>query len=133
MEAKDKMKDKFIKNGIEYVRQGDYYIPNLTVPDETEYQIGKYGSLRRTFLKEHHNWLYSTMLMQGTLLKHLAEIDETCHSCLKDMVPKMAKQESVTEQLKATDQMAWVQKMNSIKSRAEEFIMREYVYGGFEE
>ena len=122
------MKDKFIKNGIEYVRQGDYYIPNLTVPDETEYQIGKYGSLRRTFLKEHHNWLYSTMLMQGTLLKHLAEIDETCHSTLKDMMSKMAKQEGVTEQLKATDQMAWVQKMNSIKHRAEEFILSEYVY-----
>ncbi len=127
------MKERFIENGIEYVRQGDYYIPNLTIPDETEYQIGKYGSLRRTFLKEHHNWLYSTMLMQGTLLKHLAEIDETCHSCLKNMMSKMAKQESVTEQLKATDQMAWVQKMNSIKQRAEEFIMREYVYGGFEE
>ena len=127
------MKDKFIKNGIEYVRQGDYYIPNLTVPDETEYQIGKYGSLRRTFLKEHHNWFYSTMLMQGTLLKHLAEIDETCHSTLKDMMSKMAEQEGVTEQLKATDQMTWVQKMNSIKHRAEDFIMREYVYGGFEE
>lgn len=122
------MKDKFIKNGIEYVRQGDYYIPNLTVPDETKYQIGKYGSLRRTFLKEHHNWLYSTMLMQGTLLKHLAEIDETCHSCLKDMMLKMAEQEGVTEHLKATDQMAWVQKMNSIKHRAEEFILSEYVY-----
>ena len=122
------MKDKFIKNGIEYVRQGDYYIPNLTVPDETEYQIGKYGSLRRTFLKEHHNWLYSTLLMQGTLLKHLAEIDETCHSTLKDMMSKMAEQEGVTEQLKATDQMAWVQKMNSIKHRAEEFILLEYVY-----
>ena len=122
------MKDKFIKNGIEYVRQGDYYIPNLTVPDETEYQIGKYGSLRRTFLKEHHNWLYSTMLMQGILLKHLAEIDETCHSTIKDMMSKMAEQEGVTEQLKATDQMAWVQKMNSIKHRAEEFIFSEYVY-----
>ena len=73
------MKDKFIENGIEYVRQGDYYIPNLTVPDEKEYNIGKYGRLRRTFLKEHHNWLYSTMLMQGTLLKHLAEIDEICN------------------------------------------------------
>lgn len=126
------MKERFIENGIEYVRQGNYYIPNLTVSDETEYQIGKYGSLRRTFLKEHHNWLYSSMLMQGTLLKHLAEIDEICHSALKDMMSKMANQEGVTEQLKATDQMAWVQKMNSIKHRAEEFIMREYVYGGFE-
>ena len=102
--------DKIIKNGIEYVRQGDYYIPNLALPEETEYQIGKYGRLRRTFLKEHHNWLYSTMLMQGTLLKHLAEIDEICHSTLKDMMSKMAEQEGITEQLKATDQMAWVQK-----------------------
>ena len=127
------MKDKFIKNGIEYVRQGDYYIPNLTVPDETEYQIGKYGRLRRTFLKEHHNWLYSTMLMQGTLLKHLAEIDEICHSTLKDMMSKMAKQEGVTEQLKADNQMLWVQKVNSIRNRAEEVILRDYVYGGFEE
>ena len=126
------MKDKIIKNGIEYVRQGDYYIPNLALPEETEYQIGKYGSLRRTFLKEHHNWFYSTMLMQGTLLKHLAEIDETCHSTLKDMMSKMAEQEGVTEQLKATDQMTWVQKMNSIKHRAEDFIMRQYVYGGFD-
>ena len=127
------MKDKIIKNGIEYVRQGDYYIPNLTVPDETEYQIGKYGRLRRTFLKEHHNWLYSTMLMQGTLLKHLAEIDEICHSTLKDMMSKMAEQEGVTEQLKADNQMLWVQKVNSIRNRAEEVILREYVYGGFEE
>lgn len=127
------MKEKFVKNGIEYVRQGDYYIPNLALPEETEYQIGKYGRLRRSFLKEHHNWLYSTMLMQGTLLKHLAEIDETCNNTLKDMMSKMAKQEGVTEQLKAIDQMAWVQKMNSIKHRAEEIVMKEYVYGGFDE
>ena len=127
------MKDKFIKNGIEYVRQSDYYIPNLALPKETEYQIGKYGRLRRTFLKEHHNWLYSTMLMQGTLLKHLAEIDETCNSTLKYMMSKLAKQEGVTEQLKATSQMEWVQKMNSIKHRVEEIVMKEYVYGGFEE
>ena len=73
------------------------------------------------------NWLYLTMLMQGTLLKHLAEIDETCHRCLKDMITKMAEQEGVTEQLKATDQMAWVQKMNSIKLRAETIIYDEYV------
>ena len=127
------MKDKIIKNGIEYVRQGDYYIPNLALPEETEYHIGKYGSLRRTFLKEHHNWLYSTMLMQGTLLKHLAETDEICNSTLKDMMSKMAKQEGVTEQLKADNQMLWVQKVNNIRNRAEEFIMKEYVYGGFEE
>ena len=122
------MKDKFVKNGIEYVRQGDYYIPNLTVPDGETYNIGKYGNLRKRFLKEHHRALYTVMFMNGSLFKHLAEIDETCHSTLKDMMLKMAKQEGVTEQLKATDQMAWVQKMNSIKHRAEEFILSEYVY-----
>ncbi len=121
------MKEKFVKNGIEYLRQGDY-IPNLTVPDEATYNIGKYGNLRKRFLKEHHKSLYTIMFMNGSLLKHLAEIDETCHSTLKDMMSKMAEQEGVTEQLKATDQMAWVQKMNSIKHRAEEFILSEYVY-----
>ena len=125
------MKDKFIKNGIEYVRNGDYYIPNLTVPDTKKYNIGKYGNLRKTFLKEHHKSYYTILFMEGKLFEHLAEIDETCHRCLKDMMSKMAEQEGVTEQLKATEQMAWVQKMNSIKSRAEEFIMKEYVYGGF--
>ena len=71
--------------------------------------------------------------MEGKLFEHLAEIDETCHNCLNDMISKMAKQEGVTEQLKAIDQMEWVRRMNNIHSRAEEFVMREYVYGGFDE
>ena len=133
MEAKNKMKDKFIENGIEYVRNGDYYIPNLTVPDEKAYNIGKYGCLRKSFLKEHHQAYYTTLVVKGKLLEHLAEIDETCHRFLDDMIPKMAKQECATEQLKATDQMEWVRQMNSIKSRVEEFVMKEYVYGGFEQ
>ena len=128
MEVENKMKDKIYENGIEYVRNGDYYIPYLTVPDEKDYKIGKYGNLRRTFLKEHHNWLYSSMLMKGTLLSHLAEIDEICNNTLSDLIKKMAEQEGVTEQLKATDQMAWVQKMNSIKHRAEEVINHELIY-----
>ena len=71
--------------------------------------------------------------MEGKLFEHLEEIDETCHKFLKDMITKMAEQEGVTEQLKATDQMAWVQKMNNIRNRAEEVILSEYVYRGFEE
>lgn len=71
--------------------------------------------------------------MTGKITEHLAEIDETCHNCMKSMVSKMAKQEGVTEQLKADNQMLWVRKMNSIHSRAEEFVVREYVYGGFDE
>ncbi|MDD6564616.1 MAG: TnpV protein [Clostridiales bacterium] len=127
------MKSIFEKNGGTYTKVGDYYIPNITVPDTKKYNIGKYGSLRKEFLKEYHQSFYTVLFMEGKLFEHLAEIDETCHKCLKDMITKMAVQEGVTEQLKAIDQMTWVRRMNSIHSRAEEFVMKEYVYGGFEE
>ena len=118
---------------ITYSKCGDYYIPDLAVPDTKGYVIGKYGSLRKKFLKEYHNPYYTILCMEGKLYEHLAEIDETCHSCINDMIAKMAKQEGITEQLKAADQMEWVGRMNNIRSRAEEFILREYVYGGFKE
>ena len=127
------MKSIFEQNGGTYTKVGDYYIPNIAVPDTKKYNIGKYGNLRKTFLKEHHKSYYTILFMEGKLFEHLAEIDETCHSVLKDMITKMAEQEGVTEQLKATSQLEWVQKMNNIRNRAEEVIMREYVYGGFEE
>lgn len=126
------MKSIFEQNGGTYTKVGDFYIPNIALPNTKKYHVGKYGSLRKTFLKEHHQAYYSTLLMQGKLLEHLAEIDGTCHNFLDDMITKMAKQEGVTEQLKATEQMAWVQKMNSICNRAEEVILREYVYDNFE-
>ena len=127
------MKSIFEQNGGTYTKVGDYYIPNIAVPDSKKYNIGKYWNLRKTFLKEHHKSYYTVLFMEGKLFEHLAEIDETCHSVLKDMITKMAEQEDVTEQLKADNQMLWVQKINSIRNRAEEFIMKEYVYGGFEE
>lgn len=99
---------------ITYSKCGEYYIPNLTVPQE-EYQIGKYGNLRKRFLKEYHYPFYSAMLIKGTLLKYLAEIDETCHNCMSDIISKMTEQEGVTEQLKTTNQMEWVRRMNSIR------------------
>ena len=126
------MKSIFEQNGGTYTKVGDYYIPNIAVPDTKKYNIGKYGNLRKIFLKEHHKSYYTALFMEGKLFEHLAEIDETCHRCLKDMVTKMAEQEGVTEQLKATDQMLWVRKMNSVRNRAEEVILREYVYGSFE-
>ena len=128
MEVKNKMDEK-----ITYSKCGDYYIPDLAVPDTKKYMIGKYGSLRKEFLKDYHQSFYTVLFMEGKLFEHLAEIDETCHNCLNDIISKMAKQEGVTEQLKATDQMEWVRRMNNIHSRAEEFVMREYVYGGFDE
>ena len=127
------MKSIFEQNGGTYTKVGDYYIPNIAVPDTKKYNIGKYGNLRKIFLKEHHKSYYTALFMEGKLFKHISEIDKTCHKRLKDMVTKMAEQEGVTEQLKADNQMLWVQKMNSIHNRAEEVILREYVYGGFEE
>lgn len=125
------MKSIFEQNGGTYTKVGDYYIPNIAVPDTKKYNFGKYGNLRKTFLKEHYKSYYTILFMEGKLFEHLAEIDESCHRYLRNMITKMAEQEGVTEQLKATDQMAWVQKMNNIRNRAEEIIMHEYVYGGF--
>ena len=113
---------------IEYLRCGDYYIPALTVPDE-HYSIGKYGMLRREYLRKHRQGFYTVMLLNGTLLKHLAEIDKNCHEMLDRLIPQMAEREGVNESLKAADQMEWVRQMNNIRARVEEFIYSNYVYG----
>ena len=113
---------------ISYIKVGDYLIPNLTVPNE-HYSIGKYGMLRREYLRKHRQGLYTVMLLNGTLLNHLAEIDKTCHEMLDRLMPQMAEREGVTEALKAADQMEWVRRMNSIKSRVEEILYHDYVYG----
>ena len=112
---------------ITYSKTGDYLLPNLTVPNE-HYNIGKYGMLRKDYLKNYRKSLYSIMMMNGTLLKHLAEIDKTCHEVLDRLIPQMAEREGVTEELKATNQIEWVRRMNSIKSRIEEFLYHNYVY-----
>lgn len=111
-----------------YLKAGAYYIPTLTVSCE-HYSIGKYGMLRREYLKVHRRAIYSIMLMNGTLLKHLADVDKTCHEMLDDLIPKMAEREGVTETLKAADPMEWVRRMNNIKNRVEEVLYHDYVYG----
>ena len=111
-----------------YLKAGDYYIPALTVPCE-HYSIGKYGMLRREYLKVHCSAIYSIMLMNGTILKHLANADKTCHELLDDLIPKMAERKGVTETLKAADQMEWIRRMNNIKNRVEEILYHDYVYG----
>lgn len=115
---------------INDVKCGDYYLPDFKLPDEKQYHIGKHGNLRRTFLKEHRKTTYQMMRLNGTLFRHLAEIDQTCNRFMDMMLPKMMKQEDVTEKLKAADPMLWVQKMNSIKHRIEEMIYHDYIYGG---
>lgn len=122
------MKTIFEEMGGTYRQVGDYFIPNITLPDDGEYQIGKYGRMYRSYLKEYRKILYNNYVLEGTLFKHLAEIDQACNERIENIVSAMVKQEGVTETLKATDQMEWVRRMNSIRNRAEEIILTELVY-----
>ena len=114
------MKTIFEEMGGTYRQVGYYFIPNITLPDDGEYQIGKYGRMRRSYLKKYRKILYNNYVLEGTLFKHLAEIDQACNERIENIVSAMAKQEGVTEALKAADQIEWVRRMNSIRNRAEE-------------
>ena len=105
------MKSIFEQMGGTYRQEGDYLIPNLALPEEPEYQIGKYGRMRRSYLKEHRPVLYANLLTSGTLHRHLAEIDQACNERMEIIVSDMARQEDVTEALKAADQMEWVRRI----------------------
>ena len=122
------MKEKFIENGIEYVRNGDYYIPNLTVPDDKVYNIGKYGRLHSIFIKENRPCLYSMKMLNGTWLAYLEEIDTTAKEMIDKLIKDMAVKQGLTEELKTRDQMAWIGAMNNIRHSAEEFVLRDFVY-----
>ena len=122
------MKSLYEQMGGTYRQESDYLIPNLLPPEGSDTPLGKYGRLRRTFLKEYHNGIYTAMLMNGSLWDHLHEIDQSCKERLDHIVTQMAERENVTETLKAADQMEWVRRMNSIRSRAEEIVLADIVY-----
>ena len=122
------MKEKFIENGIEYVINGDYYIPNLTVPDDKVYNIGRYGRLHSIFIKENRPCIYSMKMLNGTWLAYLEEIDTTAKEMVNNLIKDMAVKQGFTEELKAKDQMAWVGAMNNIRHSAEEFVLKDFVY-----
>lgn len=122
------MKSIFEEMGGTYRQEGDYLIPNLELSPAPDYQIGKYGRMRRRYLKEHRRILYTNLLTSGNLRCHLAEIDQACNERIESIVSAMAKQEGVTEALKAADQIEWVRRMNSIRNRAEEIVLHELVY-----
>ena len=127
----ENVKDKFIdeKTGIEYIKQGDYYLPNLILaPEETNYKIGKYGRLKLNYLKNNKKVEYSILLIESKLNRYLHEIDIVSEDMLKSIISQLMKQENVTEELKSTNQMEWVQAMNNIKNRAEEIILKELIY-----
>ena len=111
---------------LTYRIEGDYLLPNLTVPEAPK--IGKYGTLRRYFLKEHKDPIYTGMLLSGKLNSHLEEIDRKADEMMERLTTQMAQSEGVTESLKATDQMKWVGMMNNIRQRAEETVMAELIY-----
>lgn len=113
---------------IAYSRQGEYLLPDITVPDEPETHVGKYGSLRRNYLKEQHYGIFLSLLTQGKLNQHLKETQEEAQGRMEQIVSEMAKSQEVTEELKAKDQMLWLQRMNNIRQAAEEIMMNELVY-----
>ena len=115
-------------NELTYTRCGDYYIPDLKLSEQPEAPIGKYGRMRRRYLKEHRPGLYSSLILSEKLYPHLLEIDRAAHERMDAMLPCMMEAAGVTEELKALDQLAWVGAMNSIRSRAEEIILSEMIF-----
>ncbi len=113
---------------LTYTKVGDYYIPDLVLDDDAKYEIGMYGRMHERFLEEHHHGTYTSLLLTGRLWKYLAEIDAASNERMDNLVSAMAKQEGVTEALKASNQMEWVGRMNNIRNRAEEIVLHELVY-----
>lgn len=111
---------------LTYTMQGDFLLPDLTVPESPT--LGKYGMLRRSYLKDHRDGIYTGMLLTGKLNAHLTEIDRQATEMMERLTAQMAKAQGVTESLKASDQMKWVQMMNNIRSAAEEIVLTELVY-----
>ena len=122
------MKSLFEQMGGTYTRQGDYCLPNVCLPPEEERPIGVWGKRRLRYLKQHHKALYYNLLTSGKLHSHLADIEEQAQQLFLRLVKELAEKEVVTEQLKAADQMAWVWKMNNIRSVATEIIFEEIIY-----
>ena len=122
------MKDRMIQNGIEYERRGEQYYPLLDLGEQTSYEIGKYGKLHLAFIKQHRRGTYTTLLTEGRLNEHLHSIDEQAREQIDLHIAQMAERTGVTEELKASDPMRWVQIMNNIKASAEETVLKEVVY-----
>lgn len=115
------------KNGLSYTLHGDYYLPDLVLNEE-EPTYGKYGILRKQFLKEYRSARYQYLLLIGKLTEHLNQIDQEARKQVEMLTEQMVKKQGVTEKLKAQDQMEWVRLMNNIKASAEEMVLREILY-----
>ena len=113
---------------MQYIRMGDYFIPDLELPQESR-PIGRWGRMRREYLREHKPIQYTCLLLSGELRTYLADLNEQAQDGLERLIDQMKMAEGVTEELKAADPMAWVGAMNNIRNRAEEIILQELIYG----
>lgn len=116
------------KNGIRYTLQGDYYLPDLKLPDEENKPIGLWGQRHARYLKQNHKVLYMNLLTSGKLNSYLFDIDKQAEDMFFRLVKQMAAREGVTEQLKANNQMEWVVRMNNIRQRATEIVNGDIIY-----
>ena len=117
------------ENGISYTLGEDgLYYPDIRLPEETHYEIGRYGQMRAEYLKEYHRALYLELLLDGNLNEYLHQTDEECYQMMERLVEQMKAKQGVTEQLKATNPLEWTRKMNMIYQQAEEVILQELVY-----
>ena len=123
----EKLKERITENGIDYILVGDYYIPDLKLPEEDR-PIGRFGRLHREYLKQEHPARYSSLILTGKLWTYLADLNEQAEERLDLIIEQMKATEGVTEELKARNQLEWVGRMNNIRNRAEEIIKSELIY-----
>lgn len=127
----EELKERFIdeRTGIEYIRKGDYYFPNLVDSSSVKaVELGKYGNLRLKYLLEHKKAEYTCLWLDNKLRSHLLETDKTANERFDLLMKQFMEQENITEELKAINQMEWVCRMNNIKNRVEEIIFSELIY-----
>ena len=113
---------------LTHTQVGDYLIPNIAAPDAPHHPLGKYGRMRRTYLKEHRPILWERMILDGTLWQHLVDVDRICEERMDTLIEGMKQTRGITEELKSKDQLRWVGEMNNIHAAAEEIILQEVVY-----
>lgn len=124
------LKDKFIneKTGIEYIRNGDYYLPNLVLVEQKKIQLNKYGHLRLEYLKKHKKAEYTILFMDNKLIDHLKEVQEKASKRVEEIIQSLKEKSNLTEEMKNTDQLYWVGMMNNFKNQAEEIVLKELIY-----
>ena len=124
------LKDRFIdeKTEIEYIRNGDYYLPNLVLAEQKKIQLNKYGRLRLEYLKNHKKAEYAILFMDNKLTDHLEEVQEIATKRVEEIIKSLKEQSNLTEEMKNTDQLYWVGMMNNFKNQAEEIVLKELIY-----